>query len=345
VAILGWLGITAAEWVANRALDTSLESIGNINSAKTEFLNHDPKHCSHQYHLEQSLGGYLPYKEVMDFSQVILNGDVPKIRINVSEEVFYTQGNDLNWAVVRAQAYHKYRSQGHATRDSQIVRVRDILIDGDRIEMSIQPTRYFCQAESNLVLDYLADTSFEKKEEARERASLRQLLYNENPGRLPDLSDRRLANTLGVAICLLSRDGGSTLLRMVYRTGKVGVFPKGIHPAMSCAIAWNETVSSDDLMSFVMNDIEQEMQQETGMTADQYETPVPLSVCREYLRAGKPQLFALSYTDLSQKELNQLRNKQVKKNKKYRADKVEMKSSGLLWSNNPSIKASRKLVF
>lgn len=337
-----WLVKDAAGWVVDKTFDASIRGLGNINHSRTRFLNHDPKICNQYYHQEGSLGGYLPYKEIFDFSGAIKKREFPQISISTTKEEFFTQGNDINWAVARAQAYYAYRDEGHAKRDSQIVRVNGINVDGECVSMSIQPTRYFCQAESNLVLDFDAYISFEKKKNERTKTTLRQLLYNENPGRFPLLSDRRLANTLGVAICLLSRDGESTLLRMVNRTGTVGVFPSGVHPAMSCAINWKSTVESDDLMGFIMSDIEQEMLQEAGLKRGQYETPVPLSLCREFLRGGKPQLFAISHTEYSQKELNELRDDQVGLNKKYRADKIEMKCSGLFRSNNPSVKATGK---
>lgn len=331
----------AGGWVVGKALDASLGVLGNINVADTRYLNHDPKRCNHFYHLEESLGGYLPYQEVFDFSNSLIDGEVSNIKLSIEDE-FFTQGNDLTSAVIRAEAYSSYRNDGHAKRDSQIVRVKDISIRDDDVLLTVQPTKYFCQAESNLILDYEAYVSFEKNKNERKKSSLREIMYNEDPGRLPSLSDKRLANSLGVAICLLSREGESTLLRMVNRSGNVGVFPKGIHPAMSCAINWNNNVISNDLMSFIMSDIEEEMLQETGLKQGQYETPVPLSICREYLRGGKPQLFAISYVNLTQKELNSLRDEQVKLNKKSREDKIEMESSGIFSQKNPSLNLANR---
>ena len=343
--MIEWLVTASGGWALGKSLDAGARILGKIQHSKNRYLNHDPKICNDFYHLESSLGGHLPYKEIFDFSDSIVKKEIKDISVRIIKDEFFTQGNDLISAVVRAQAYFAYRSEGHATRDSQIVRINEIVVDGENISMVIQPTRYFCQAESNLILDFEAYISFQKDLKQREKSTLRKLISNGNHGKLPLLSDRRLANTLGIAICLLSRDGESTLLRMVHRTGDVGVFPKGVHPAMSCAINWNHNVESDDLMSFIMSDIEQEMLQETGLNPGEYETPIPLSICREYLRGGKPQLFAISYTDLSQKELNIRRDEEVKKNKKYRHDKIEMKSSGFFSSNNPSLNLADKNKF
>ena len=334
--MIEWLAAAAGSWALGKSLDTGIKSLKGINLIATRYLNHDPKRCNDFYHHEESLGGVLPYNEIADFSDSIIKREMPNINILVEDE-FYTQGVNLNSATIRAQAYASYRNDGHASRDSKVVRVSDIKLKDNNVLLKIQPTNYYCQAESNLILDYRAYISFEKKENERKQASLRDILSHENPGRLPSLSDKRLANTLGVAICLISKEGDSTLLRMVNRSGKVGVFPKGIHPAMSCAVNWSNRVQTDDLMSFLMSDIEEEMLQETGLQPGEYETPIPLSICREYLRGGKPQLFAVSYTNKSQGELNTLRDKQVRINKKYRNDKIEMKSSGIFSSNNPSI--------
>lgn len=325
-------------WGANKALDATSSLAQNyFSQSKTLFLDHDPKACNKSYQFESSLGGYLPYKEIFDFSKSIIERKIPKISIHSTKKVFFTQGKDINWAVARAQAYYAYREQGHATHDSQVVRVNEINVSDNDISMSIQPTHYFCQAESNLVLDFEACISFEKKKDDRKRITLRELLNTENPGKLPLLSDGRLANTLGVAVCLLTSDGKSTQLRMVHRAGTVGVFPNGVHPAMSCAITWPSTVESDNLMGFILSDIELEIQQEMGLHPDQYSRPVPLSLCREFLRGGKPQLFVICETKCTQQELNELRDKQVDLNKKYRADKVEMKRSGLFRTNNPIV--------
>jgi hypothetical protein len=328
----------AAGWSFNKAADLFLGKLRNLNGADTGYLNHAPNFCNSHYHSERSLGGHLPYREEMDFSKVILSGSIPTIEVETNSETFFTQGKNLDWAVVRAQAYAAYRNAGHAKTDSSVVRVSSIKQEPESLKLHLQPTRYFCQAESNLVLDYQAYVSFERDTSMRRKTSLRSILSSENPGYLPAISDTRLANSLGVSVCLLSKDNsGATMLRMVNRVKDVGVFPSGIHPAMSCAIEWEDAVSATDLLSLIINDIEYEMLQETGLVRGEFEPPVILSFCREFLRGGKPQLFLLSYTDLDQNELNKRRDEQISKNKKYRPEKVEMKGSSMFSRNDPSV--------
>lgn len=332
---------SAAGWGFGKTADFLFNKAKTFNTQSTKFLDHSRDFCSEQYCAEQSLGGHLPYREEIDFSQTILSEEIPKIDVEINSEVFFTQGKNLDWAAVRAQAYAAYRADGHAKNDSSVVRVSNIERTPGSLKLQLQPTRYFCQAESNLVLDYPAHTSFEKNNKKRPKTTLRSMLSAETPGYLPAISDIRLANSLGVSVCLLSKDSdGATMLRMVNRVKDVGVFPSGVHPAMSCAIEWDDTVSATDLLSLVINDVEYEMLQETGLVRGEFETPVILSFCREFLRGGKPQLFLLSYTDLSQEELNKRRNEQIMKNKKYRPEKIEMKGSNFLSRNDPSIKVN-----
>lgn len=341
-AAAGWGFGKAANYVVGGMKNFVEKSTKNLNNINTGFLNHSSRFCIEQYHAERCLGEYLPYREEIDFSQVILSGGLPKIEIETNHDTFFTHGKNLDWAVVRAQAYAAYRNEGHAKTDSSVVRVANIEYKSGGIKLYLQPTRYFCQAESNLVLDYKADVSFESNNKLRQKTSLRSMLSTEHPGYLPPISDPRLANSLGVSICLLSKDNdGSTMLRMVNRVKNVGVFPGGIHPAMSCAIEWENAVSTTDLLSFITNDVEHEMKQETGLIRGEFEPPLILSFCREFLRGGKPQLFLLSYTTLSQRELNERRDHQIELNKKYRPEKIEMKSSNFMSKNDPSVNINK----
>ena len=227
----------------------------------------------------------------------------------------------------------------YAETDSQVVCVEDIVTEGGSVLLKARPTQYFCQAESNLVLD--KPVKIFGFDGVAKNTSLRSLLSTELKGGLPKLSDRRLANSLGVTVCFLAKnENNDCRIRMVHRTKSVGVFPSGVHPAMSCAVKWpsefkkRETV---DLMDFIRADVEEEMRQETGLEPGQYLNPVRLSICREFLRGGKPQLFLLSYTELTPRELNEARDNQAELNKRQRPEKVEVLSSSLLSSRDPSI--------
>lgn len=331
-------------WGLGKGLDW-LNSGGKALAAKysaatTDFLNHDPAFLNRVYaDVSPKLAGTLPYLELADFSMKIRAGEPVEIPVSVDPSVFFTQAIDPIWAQARAKAYLDYRSKGKAGSDSEVLRISKASVEGGELRLSAQPTRYFCQAESNLVLD--RKVTIQNQLGEADQVSLRGLITQSNGARLPDLADPRLANSLGVAICFLSKhDDGSLSVRMVHRNHNVAVFPNGIHPAMSCGIRWPDDVrqvTTMDLMDMILPDIEEEMRQETGLSPAHYSRPVPLSFCREFLRGGKPQLFCLSVTGLSPSELIAARDQQMAHNKRERPEKVEMRCSGLIRSNDPSV--------
>lgn len=338
-----WITGTAGAWALGRTLDqTNSFAAGvlrRISDRGTDFLNHDPRYVNQVYaEVGPKLAGSLPYLEIADFSDDIRQGRTSRIMARVNTDPFFTQATDFEWAQARAQAYLDYRSKGYAASDSPVMRIESATKSDNALAVEIRPTRYFCQAESNLVLDKkTAILSHEKKQVT---VTLRQLLSAGQDLGLPRLDDKRLANSLGVVVCFLSKDrDGRIALRMVKRTKDVGVFPGGVHPAMSCAIKWDhERVYQPkmDLMDVILPDIQREMVQETGLDPSQYSTPIPLSFCREFLRGGKPQLFCLSYTDLPQHDLNAARDRQMKTQRAYRPEKVELLGSGWLSAHDPS---------
>lgn len=345
-----WLLGAAGSWALGKGLDkvasASRSALSGITSQGTTFLNHDPQFANQCYaEVSGKLGEVLPYQEIADFSDHVRHDVRTRITAQVRPEPFYTQATDFEWAQARARAYLDYRAQGHAGSDSPVMRVESAAGSDDGFEVVVRPTRYFCQAESNLVLDQPVDILTTDKRKVS--TSLRRLLMSGAHGKLPTLSDIRLANSLGVVVCFLSKNPkGEISVRMAHRTNHVGVFPSGIHPAMSCAIKWpdkNPAGVQVDLMDLIENDVEGEIKQETGLEPGQYTKPVPLSFCREFLRAGKPQLFLLSYTDLPERALNEARDRQMRLNKQTRPEKVEVLGSGILSSRDPSTKVGDRL--
>jgi|SRR5215471_17614844 len=124
---------------------------------------------------------------------------------------------------------------------------------------------------------------------------LRDVLRAEYGRRLPPLSDTRLSNGIGTAIVVLDRGGKPYLPR---RAPRQAVFPAGYHCTASGEALWRE-----DGEMFESN-ICRELEEEVGLVRADLDWIRPLALCREFLRAGKPQIFFAAQTSLGPKELS-----------------------------------------
>lgn len=138
-------------------------------------------------------------------------------------------------------------------------------------------TDYDTQAVTNLVMDM----------EVNGR-TLRRHTYRH--GKLPELSDPDLANNLGISILFLSKDG-RPIFPLRNQKG-VAIFPNEWGCTVSFAADFPGQVSSS-MMSFsgaLESAIRNQLQNEFSLAPENVEL-IPLALCREWFRGGKPQLF------------------------------------------------------
>lgn len=307
-------------WLLREAVTRGMRYIKR--DKRTKFLEYDPRTINGWYHFEQKVGGYLPYKEEVNWLSDIATGRIPKIVISVISGQFkLNDGNEI-WREVRDRAYQAFRDAGHAKSDSEVIRLNHITRSGTSTGLTVQKAAYRDQARSNLVLDYSSS----------ENQSLRSLLRNETPGRLPALNDSRLANTIGMATLLLypGTDGDLTPY-LVRRQKNLAVFPGGVHVSSSCAAEWSTRAPTtfDDLFA---SDMYSEIKEEIGVEREELSTLYPLAICREFVRAGKPQLFFIATTSLRRSDLKERRQLATARNRIFNPQKIEILPDRL-WSS------------
>src|SRR5215831_7263108 len=115
---------------------------------------------------------------------------------------------------------------------------------------------------------------------------LRETLRAEYGARLPPLSDTRLSNGIGTAVIVFDSADRPYLPR---RAPRQHVFPGGFHCTASGETVWTDARDFDGL--FTAN-ICRELAEEAGLVREDLDWIRPVSFCREFLRAGKPQIFA-----------------------------------------------------
>lgn len=269
-------------------------------SGKTDpYLNDDIDYLLKRYSDETPIAEGVPYVEVID----LLGPTDREIQIKVLPGKFplnrCKQGQ--LWRTLSDAGYQALTQSGRVAPDwdDNIIRLGSVIIEGDTCYLTIQRASYLQQARSNLILDYhpMPDA---------ESATLRNELIRQYGGKLPPLSDRRLANTVGIACLLYYREDNRYVPYLVKRVNRVGVMPGGVHCTASGAAAWPEHVE-DTFDGFFTIDMYREIEEEVGLTQSDIEDLRPVALCREFLRAGKPQVFYAGIVRLSRKQLRERR--------------------------------------
>jgi hypothetical protein len=130
---------------------------------------------------------------------------------------------------------------------------------------------------------------------------LREVLRGEYGAKLPPLSDARLSNGIGTAVVVFDPDGRPYLPR---RAPRQSVFPGGYHCTASGEAVWTE---ERDFAGLFTQNICRELEEEVGLQGTDVEWIRPVAFCREFLRAGKPQIFFAAGTKLKDEELGDRR--------------------------------------
>lgn len=165
--------------------------------------------------------------------------------------------------------------------------------------LRIQLANYKDQIATNLTLDWASGLV----DDVAGR-TVRSHFEPPQEGRLPLLSQSRLANTLGVAVMLMTADGrkvlpirGSQQAVMSEGKGKFHCSASGVFEWKHLA-AWSSSAPFDALLAGMIDEIRTEL----NLPRQSYQV-VPLAMARELPRGGKPQLFCAAQCDLRLAEI------------------------------------------
>lgn len=278
-----------------------------VTKKNDPYLNYDAEYLLSCYPDEKRVGDALPYVEIVD----LLSLSPGNIEVKVVPHKFrLNRGRkDSLWRAVSDAGYESLRKSGRISpdRDDPVVRLNACEAVDQGCHLTLQRASYSQQAKSNLILDYCV------AELEHSYRTLRNQLKQQYPTRLPPLSDKRLANTIGIACQLFYREEGRFVPYLVRRLGKVGVMPGGVHCTASGAAEWPSSISQQRAFDeFFTSDMYREIEEEVGLSREDIEDLQPVSICREFLRAGKPQIFYAGVVRLSRAELREKRKKASK---------------------------------
>ena len=312
------------------SLAISIEAIRNksvaLSSRSDAFIKMSPKELL-AYYPKSNDGIFegLPYSEAINWRSI----GQAKLRLNPSQ-FRISHGNGV-WNAVRHAGFEKRKSTTKRLSDGPAIRLKSCLNN----VLEIQPATYFDQAKSNLIIDYAESTSPE--------GNLRSLLMQEYGNALPPLSDPRMANTVGIAAIVLirTREGYRPYMRI--RDGEALGYPtSGIHLTASAVAKWPTSEQSTmDPFAYFDDQMYARVCKDLGLPVSELSpqknsnTPLklyPVSLCREFQRAGKPQIFYIGVLDMSLKEIRDAREENFYTKKFFKFEDIQVEEKYILES-------------
>jgi hypothetical protein len=283
------------------------------------FLNDEPQEIISTYSAETTAHSALPYVEIIDLSNLDHKTACLAINFRSNSEPFALKewagssgvttraGDDdvhIGDAIVAQGRSELTRRRGGGTEDRKIVRIEKAETGNGTLTVDIRPAKYLQQVSSNLIIDFALETA------SGDEYTLRELLLDATPARLPDLGTPYLANTLGVATIVSYKDQGRDVPYLMVRSENTAVFNAGSawHCTSSYAARWEEAMSASQgnlfeaLRPYLLN----KLQGECGLSDAGISQLRPVAFCREMIRGGKPQLFCTARTELPLDKLKAL---------------------------------------
>ena len=266
-----------------------------VQAKSDRFLNYDPGFLLESYAGERPVANGITYAEICNFFELVPPDrvwDDANVVIHTLGKPFSRANGKASWQKAAGAGFTALLQSGRIKANESAIRVSSAGMKDHCLHLSVQRAGYHDQAYSNLVLDF-------DRQEPAVHSSLRSQLRAQYGEYLPPLDDRRLANTLGIAMLVLYRSDGQWIPYMVRRLRKIGVFPGGIHCTASGVAKWPKRAST--LSDLATDHMLSELEEEVGLKPEDLIDFRPVSMCREMARGGKPQLFfgALTLLDRS----------------------------------------------
>ena len=278
--------------------------------SSTEYLDYDPKRLCEDYPDEQAIAPLVPYKEEICWIGPTLQETLAKagaVQVELMEDPFVLVADTAEMRLFQYEALKDLLAQGRMVRNDSVIRLQSYSNNPEEADLTIQQARYSDQLRSNLVMDWKADHALKKSG----YSTLRTYLAAKHPRNLGPLDASIMANTIGISVVLYYRtSAGAYLPYLPGRAKGQAVFDGGFHCTASGAAAWPATGKT--FKEIFVEDLYAELFEEVGIARNEIDVMVPLALCREFLRGGKPQIFFAGVTKLSKPELAQKRKTALK---------------------------------
>jgi hypothetical protein len=303
------------------------------------FLNYDPSFLYDVYNKEPRVGQHAPYREEIcwigsHWEETIQNSKRIQVREATRAKEFKIQSEPEYINAFHVEALEEFRRSGRVNANSSVVRLKEWKRTDARDTLIIQKAHYHDQVQSNLVMDWQGSKALRHNG----YDSFRAYLNAKYEGRLPPFSTNLLANTIGISTILFFSDSGGRLVPYLPRRSKgilrksrkLAVSPGGFSDSASGALEWAK--NNNSFAELVTKDMYREMEEEVGICESDVEVMLPLALCREFLRGGKPQIFYAGVVMLSEAELMARRREAIGMSKSTK-QKIEISDLHLVFDD------------
>ena len=329
----------------------------------TKYLNYDIAYLRSHYRDESRALVDTPYSEMLLWLGESWDETVKRVKktsVVVNPKRFRVISPIRELETFRSEALREFKQDGKATFNGHAIRLSQVEEREEEICLHVQPTRYYEQVKSNMVMDWEGPHSLQEVG----IKTLRAYFVPEYGRKLPPLGDNRLANTMGVSAILYYRTtNGSTngeiqyipylprrvQLKPLTKDNKiVAVFDTGtFHCTASGVAEWlgsGEDYKDTPVLSFqdsFLRDMYREIEEEVGLRPEDIEVLQPVALAREFLRGGKPQLFFAGVTHLNEEALIQRRLKAIERTRRRSKNdpevKIEIEDEHYLYTNKENL--------
>ena len=290
-----------------------------------KYLNYDLNKLLSYYIDEKLIDRRIPYVELCDF----INENEKHIKFSIIEKNFKLENNNSTAIkTFQINALKEFEQKGKFTFDSNTVRLNGFKSTENEIILEIQKSKYSDQVQSHLVLDWenkaLKDIG---------NNTLRGILISKYGHKLPPLNSTLLSNSIGISCIIYYRKGNNLLPYLPFRNKSIfrkkrdepAVYEGIYHCSSSGVLEWKEDI---DKIDDITEEMYREIKEEIGLNKKDIISLKPIALTRELLRAGKPQIFFIGFTNLNEAQLIERREKAVNISKNN-AEKVEIKNKHL----------------
>lgn len=307
-----------------RVLDGPVQSTSmakNRRTTESHFRPVDYEKLCRLFKGASRAGAYdLPYAKLHEWSWPNLEGTVDeKVQayVNCNAGEFELASLSVSHKLFQVQAFAQFVRSKILTSDRFAVRLDNVDFSTDPPTLFIRKARYSDQVQSNHVLtwkgnadNWIGSTGLQRPlpidRDWRHKGTdddLHSLVLGENDRWLPPLDKcPYLANTMGVAVILFYKKKHKWIPILLDRTSEPGekaIYQEGISCTASGALTFYEESSgemkssceSKTLIDLVRPWLLSQIKQKASIKEDKIDILLPLALCREFQRGGKPQLF------------------------------------------------------
>jgi 8-oxo-dGTP pyrophosphatase MutT (NUDIX family) len=288
------------------SISKSVRFVGK-ESRRSAFLTYDIPTLLNWYSGESRIWNALPYMELANFLNDPWPGAGNPGITRRENQFFLAPGPPDELAGFQHCAFDAFTRENRVGKfDSEVVRIEKYSGSGHMFE--VRPCRYSDGLRSNYAMDWNGELK-----PGGQPFSIRSLMAREYGPRLPPLDEPRLSNAIGLAAIVWYRTEDGDLLPYLPKRAKanLAVFPGGFHCTASGEAEWKPGAASFDQMFTA--DVCRELYEEVGLRREDLQWIVPVALCREFLRGGKPQLFFAALSKVEEHELAPRRREAIRR--------------------------------